>query len=1371
MATSTGTFGIPNAWIYNSGAYNNTSMTLDQKKARDYLRGQLPDYTFSDPELDILVAGNYLPNAPETYLTNYTAPSAKVVADGGSTDVNTGSTVVVDEKVSSGALPTDFQLDPVVSGDAPPPPPPIDDSPLPPSSGTGDSAEVSDSVLGGDAQAQAGPYFDPQGGGRFYGTGGSFIDPITGQMQFNNFAAPVYDANAVFQQRDFGSYNEIFPVTMYGMAPAQTLAELDRIGLGLDYVRNNLNQEDLQKWWNQVFTPLYQNILGRTQTTTEVSSGGTASPFLSGYNTGNLLFGQTDPGQMGQGFDLSQSLNFGLDPTSFLGQVYGGINQIGDVTVSPDQFSIDQAATEKALTDQLGQILLNPDQFGIDPGTAEALRNQLNISVGADQFNLDPYTSRNLLSQLGLIDVGADQFNVNSNQIRSALTDRLGQILIDPSQFALGSQVVQGDTPGSYQVITPQDKLLQDLGLIDVGAGQFSLDSNAVQDYLLNQLGDISLDPSQFSIDSNAADILRNQLVSGIAPILASDIRVDPLSIAQDIRGDITSGISPITIQDLQYDPLSIAQDIRGDITSGISPIGRDDIGLGDEQIADLLDPLLSRIGALPEQFQSGAGAELGSIISGLENRLSNIEGFSAGDQFLRPETTAAQNLYDILYGTTGGSGPSGGISGFQAPESIQQLSDQIGTFGNNPTGIAAQIQDLQRGLGQLDFSQLQDLPDLSALVGDLGLLNERTPEGIDSLTQLTSTLGQFTQEDQNLISLLINFLGEDVVNNLNPDQLQTLVNDLKGAGTQVDALKDSLSGLRPVEEGAFGPGRERDLIRGLTSDISALQDDVTGLDFNRLGELSTQIGDRETDIGDLESLISGVDFSALGEESDLLNRIDAVRGLIAGDDDSLQADISNLDLSRITGDLDREIGSARTSLGSFQNFINDISYENIKEPENLQALTTSVDNLNTALGKVDFTKVVDAPELTGLIGDVQSLNEELGAINFDLADPSTKDIDIDSIFTKVSSIRDNLENIDLDSLIAPEGLSDLDATISSLSDNLPGVDTNLSSLRNELGSFTEDDMSRMDSILSLFGPDGIRSLNPEELKELSDTFGDSQRDLFTEFLGRESSFDTGLDDIGRILQLLQDPDGLFTVNVNAPDIGFGIEDIERAIRDNVPGTGDTDVNGTRGTGSTGTGAGTGTGSTSPSNFLTTLENALTGKIENQPDITSDYLRSDPITASLLADLQESQRQQGQSLQEQLQRFGVISSGDALQALPELASAQRREELDVLSDAAQRITGERQEALNQGLDLGRTLTTREQALGTLLGTVDGQQTLDSRQMDLDILAAAIAALDPNLDPGTKDPAQKGIAMALLKLLGMEDDPFLADLVSALGLRE
>ena len=1272
--------------------------------ARNYLRTQLPQYDFTDDDLDILIAGGSLPQD----ISRYDGSGKVVISDQGATGTN------------KTALPQSFELDPAVPVDGTPPPAdqpgsqgadtnvsPPPPSPPPPS---GDDRKVNETVVNGD-RGPSQPYFDAQGGGRFYGTGGAFVDPIYGNIQYGTGVVPPTLAG------DAAQYNELFPPYLYGNAPSQTLADLDKIGLGLDFIRNlNVSNDEYQQlltsWWNQVFTPLYQRRIANAQTDVEVSGGGLAPLSDTGRIRG--VGASVSPSTLFSGMDQfanTPSLQLESAPDSLYNQLFSGtgdistalINSLGNLSLEPDQFNIsdldatqqkiladlgiinvgpeqfdlgspqDIASTRDNLIDRLGKILLSTDSFGIGPNVAQDLRDRLNINVGEDQFTLDPDLATNLLSQLGLIEVGA------------------------------GSPGTGGP-------------------------------------------GDVTDPVAGFTLAPETADILRTQLIDAISPLTRDDISVDPLAIGQGIRSDILSGISPLTSAD---------------------------IGLGEDQIADLLNPLLSSIGALPEQFSRGAGLDLGRQIGALENRLSGIEEFSAGDQFLRPETTAAQGLYDLLYGTTGGSGPSGGIAGFQAPASIQQLSDQIGAFGDSPTGIAAQIQDLQRGLGQLDFSQLQDLPDLSALVGDLGLLNERTPEGIESLTQLTSTLGQFTQEDQNLISLLINFLGEDVVNNLNPDQLKTLVDDLKGAGTQVDALKDSLSGLRPVEEGAFGPGGERDLIRGLTSDISALQDDVTGLDFNRLAELSTQIGDRETDIGDLESLISGVDFSALGEDSDLLNRIDAVRNLIAGDDDSLQADISNLDLSRITGDLDREIGSARASLGSFQNFINDISYENIKEPENLQGLTDSVDKLNTALGKVDFTEVVDAPseQLTGLIEDVEALNKELGAIEFDLADPSTKDINIDSIFDKVSSIRQNLDDINLDTLIAPEGLSDLDATISSLSDNLPGVGTDLSLLRDELGSFTEDDMSRMDSILSLFGPDGIRSLNPEELRELSDTFGVSQEGLFTQFLGEESPFDTGLDDIGRILQLLQDPDGLFTVNVDAPNIGFGIDEIIEAIRDNVPGTGGTDVNGRRGTGSTGTGAGTGTGSTSPNTFLNTLENALTGKIENQPDITADFLRSDPVTASLLADLQESQAQQGESLQEQLQRFGVISSGDALQAIPELASAQRREELDVLSDAAQRITDERQEALNQALDLGRTLTTREQALGTLLGTVDGQQTLDSRQMDLDILAATIAALDPSLDPGTTDPAQKGIALALLKLLGMENDPLLAELVTALGLRE
>ena len=86
----------------------------------------------------------------------------------------------------------------------------------------------------------------------------------------------------------------------------------------------------------------------------------------------------------------------------------------------------------------------------------------------------------------------------------------------------------------------------------------------------------------------------------------------------------------------------------------------------------------------------------------------------------------------------------------------------------------------------------------------------------------------------------------------------------------------------------------------------------------------------------------------------------------------------------------------------------------------------------------------------------------------------------------------------------------------------------------------------------------------------------------------------------------------------------------------------------------------------------------------------------------------------------------------------------------MLSDAAQRIQTDRDSALQQGLDLGKTITTRDLGLGELTGMIDGTKTLGSRQADLDIISAVIAALDPNLKI-KGDKAE--LAELLLELLG------------------
>lgn len=994
--SSTSSFGVPSNWIYGSGAYDFPTGSLDRQKALTYLREVTPDYNFSDSDLTILMDGGFLPKEPDFYRVgtggstgndNTTETSPRTVSD--DTATTTSSTMTPEEYAELSS-----------SGDNPPPPPPSGDGDVDTSQPVVDPDTGKVNVIGGGTQY---PYVDSTTN-RFYGMGGSYIDPITGQIQYGSYNAPLYDPNAAFQQREYdygagavpvGSYSDLFPQYLYGSAPSEALVQLDRIGLGLDWVRQNPQQ--LEQWWSQVFTPLYQNLSGRGSTTSTVSGGGEgmASPFPGSYSTRRLLFGDSDSGQLSDIVPTGSSLSLAFDPNSLLGQVYTDISQLGDIPIGADQFSVDADLVRNLLTDQIGNILIDPTQFGIDSGS-----------------------------------------------VQNALRDQLGNILVNPSQFGLGNEIIQGDTPGSYRVITPQEKLLSDLGIIDVGVDSFQL-------------------------DPKAASIIRNQLVSGI---------------------------SPLTTGDIQYDAGRIAGDIRGDITSAIDPINRADLGLTDAAIAELLSPLRSEISRLPTDFSAGAGAELGRILSGFENRLGDIESFSAGDQFLRPETKAAQQLLDILYGTSGGSGPSAGIAGFQAPASIGELATQLGTFGPSASGVAGQVQALQEALGGLDFSALTDIPDFSQLTTDLGNLNNLTQGGVQNLGALRSALGGFSPEDQAIMGMLLNLLGPEGVSNLSTSELSTLIERFKQM--QGGALTDSLTGYF----------EENPLVGG------ASKEDLTS----------------------------------------------ALRG-----------------------------------------YFND--------------------------------NPITMPEI-----------------------PAFPDL--------------------------------------------------------------------------------------------------------SQYFGEGSSLDTRLNGISEILRQLQDD----------PATGPSLDDITEAIREEISRIGGGAMpSGSTGAGGTGT---TSTGSPDTSGFLRVLEDSLRGQIRDQDDITADYLRQDPITASLLADLEESQRQQTDSLQEQLQRFGVISSGDALQALPELASAQRREELGVLSDAAQRIQGQRTDALTQGLDLGKMLSSRQLGLGELLGTVEGQQTLPSRQADLDILAAAIAALDPALEIDTKDPAQKDLAAILLRLLQNNDDALLGELGRTLGLR-
>ena len=156
--------------------------------------------------------------------------------------------------------------------------------------------------------------------------------------------------------------------------------------------------------------------------------------------------------------------------------------------------------------------------------------------------------------------------------------------------------------------------------------------------------------------------------------------------------------------------------------------------------------------------------------------------------------------------------------------------------------------------------------------------------------------------------------------------------------------------------------------------------------------------------------------------------------------------------------------------------------------------------------------------------------------------------------------------------------------------------------------------------------------------------------------------------------------------------------------------------------------------------YLEKLQNTVDDLISGPT--TAEGLRDDPLTTSLLLDLKQRQMQDRRQAEEDLQRMGVMRSGDTADVLGELTGAQQRAEMDLLADAAERFRADRISGLATGADLFGAAGQRELGLGQL--------GLQAEQLDLDILAAATALLDPEMKLGGS-AAQKQIAQLLLSL--------------------
>ena len=384
---------------------------------------------------------------------------------------------------------------------------------------------------------------------------------------------------------------------------------------------------------------------------------------------------------------------------------------------------------------------------------------------------------------------------------------------------------------------------------------------------------------------------------------------------------------------------------------------------------------------------------------------------------------------------------------------------------------------------------------------------------------------------------------------------------------------------------------------------------------------------------------------------------------------------------------------------------------------------------------------------------------------------------DQDSLMGKVGALQSALQGLDLDALTPPEGLSQLVADVGQLGVDLPGTTAELGAFQTALGAFSAEDQAIMGMLLNMLGPEGIASLSTSELTGLIDRFKTMQGTALTDALsGYWAEPDVSepwlkalqrgvIDSFGPIPEM--EWEGLI------PGLLKGISDqyeptFKRTVSDvkeirRILEAGDEAGEVVTGDGDMAAEAGAGGAGGISSGWLGTLEKALKPKIEGLPDLTADFLAGEPVTASLLADLQDKQSTQNQELLEQLQRYGVMTSGATADAIPELQSLQRRERSKILGDAATRIGQERETALQQGLDLGKVGTTRELGLGELTGLVGGQQTLASRQADLDIIAAVIAALDTDFDfKGNKDALAAQLLDLMTNVPGGRDAEWVAE---------
>ena len=484
---------------------------------------------------------------------------------------------------------------------------------------------------------------------------------------------------------------------------------------------------------------------------------------------------------------------------------------------------------------------------------------------------------------------------------------------------------------------------------------------------------------------------------------------------------------------------------------------------------------------------------------------------------------------------------------------------------------------------------------------------------------------------------------------------------------------------------------------------LKALQDQAAGLNLEDFYDLLTG---GATGLDELQAQATGLDLDAFDEL-----RSGAGTGL-----DDLQAQATGLDLNAF----DQLRRGAATGLEDLQTQATDL---------NLGRLPAEILRADEGLGGIS--------DLIGSItGGLPGLTEGLGLAG-EAADPLT------NLLGQIQSGAFDAESL--------QGIFD------DIGINLPGQDIS-GGVREALGLKPGQDFA---SLLPEVGPGNV--FNPQidigggGLDEadfrrilgdvIPNQFGGVPEGLLTEdtFLSElEKLRGTDAPGAGEDFEGFGDDffEGLAKRDFETPDIGTDTDDFLQTLQDAITGRLGEDP----------------LGSPSEERVREILAEAeAMGEDLSYQDALSrahaEGLRADPQTAALLAELSKRGDAEKRERMEELNRLGVLRSGDTAEALGDLSGEMVRGELDILGQALERARLDRESATTQGVGLGGTLSGREIGLGEMFGQLGGKQTLGGRQADLDLISTALASLDPDLRKGRKDIDFNMLAQAILAGLG------------------